>query len=489
MSRRGGDASDHRCGAGAVPSRRAGRARRRRRLAGSGHAHRQRASAGRVRRLVPSAPADGRPGRSSLQLHREPAARRPLGRAAARPADARRAGYPARQPPRRRQPGAARRQPRAGRRLLREHQAAHAGRAVPEARFPHVPPGRPRGDRRPLRVPGRARDGARRPDAVGAQTHAHRRAARGPVRVHPRHTQLRRGAAGLRPARVERDADRHAADAGRVRGERQPGARPDAGGRGPHPEAPPRCAAGRRPALLPLLPRRPRRRAQGRQPPAAAPHGGPRADRDPHRRRARADRRRRRTRTARPPRLGGRAGGRLGVDDHAAWAYAVETGYQLPTLAAAPWLRVGYDRSSGDGNPGDGHHRTFFQLLPTARTYAQLPFYNLMNTADAFAQVLLVPHRIVSLRADYHWLTVSDGNDLWYSGGGATNDHVFGYAGSPAGGRHALAQVIDLSVTVQLLRQLALGTYYGHAFGGDVVRETFAGTGANYGFVELVYRR
>ena len=181
--------------------------------------------------------------------------------------------------------------------------------------------------------------------------------------------------------------------------------------------------------------------------------------------------------------------GDWGVDDHAAWAYAVETGYQLPTFAAAPWLRVGYDRSSGDGNPGDGHHRTFFQLLPTARTYAQLPFYNLMNTADAFAQVLLAPHRIVSLRADYHWLTVSDGNDLWYSGGGATNDHVFGYAGSPAGGRHALAQVVDLSVTVQVLRQLALGTYYGHAFGGGVVRETFAGSGANYGFVELVYRR
>src|SRR5207245_1297399 len=39
--------------------------------------------------------------------------------------------------------------------------------------------------------------------------------------------------------------------------------------------------------------------------------------------------------------------GDWGVDDHAAWAYAVETGYQLPTLAAAPWLRVGYDRSSG----------------------------------------------------------------------------------------------------------------------------------------------
>src|SRR5439155_971106 len=139
--------------------------------------------------------------------------------------------------------------------------------------------------------------------------------------------------------------------------------------------------------------------------------------------------------------------GEWGVDDHLAWAWALETGYQLPALAAAPWLRVGYDWSSGDGNPTDGHHRTFFQILPTARTYAQLPFYNLMNSGDAFAQILLTPHRNLSLRSDYHWLTVSDGRDFWYSGGGATSNHVFGYAGSPAGGQHDLAQVVDLSAS------------------------------------------
>jgi len=181
--------------------------------------------------------------------------------------------------------------------------------------------------------------------------------------------------------------------------------------------------------------------------------------------------------------------GDWGADDHVAWAYAVETGYQLPARFAAPWLRVGYDRSSGDGDPTDGHHRSFFQLLPTARTYAQLPFYNLMNTGDAFAQLLLAPHRDLSLRCDYHWLALSDARDLWYSGGGATNDSTFGYAGAPSGGRHDLAQVIDLSGTVRVLSQLAVNGYYGHAFGGDVVRATFAGRAANYGFVELSYRR
>jgi len=42
---------------------------------------------------------------------------------------------------------------------------------------------------------------------------------------------------------------------------------------------------------------------------------------------------------------------------------------------------------------------------------------------------------------------------------------------------------------VRVLPQLAVGGYFGHAFGGDVVGATFAGRAENYGFVELTYRR
>jgi hypothetical protein len=49
--------------------------------------------------------------------------------------------------------------------------------------------------------------------------------------------------------------------------------------------------------------------------------------------------------------------------------------------------------------------------------------------------------------------------------------------------------VLDLSATVRVLRQLAVSGYFGHAFGGDVVGATFAGRTANYGFVELSYKR
>jgi hypothetical protein len=180
--------------------------------------------------------------------------------------------------------------------------------------------------------------------------------------------------------------------------------------------------------------------------------------------------------------------GQWGRLDHGAWAYALEAGYQLTRVSTQPWLRMGYNRSSGDDDPTDAEHRTFFQVLPTARIYAQLPFFNLMNNQDVFAQLILRPHARVTLRSDYHWLSLTESRDLWYAGGGATNNGIFGFSGAPSGGRRELAHLVDLSVTVSLHSRLTLGAYYGHAFGRDVVGTTFAGEDADYGFTELTFR-
>ncbi len=179
--------------------------------------------------------------------------------------------------------------------------------------------------------------------------------------------------------------------------------------------------------------------------------------------------------------------GTWGRESHSAWAYAVEAGYQLPLVLARPWLRVGWNSSSGDDDPGDGRHRTFFQLIPTARTYARLPFFNLMNLGDAFAELQLRPHDRVLIRSDFHWLRLTEGRDLWYSGGGATSNTFFGYAGSPANGDRSLAALADVSVTVTLHQRLTLEAYYGHAFGRAVVGQTFARRDADYGFLEVTF--
>ena len=179
--------------------------------------------------------------------------------------------------------------------------------------------------------------------------------------------------------------------------------------------------------------------------------------------------------------------GSWGDESHSAWAFAAEGGYQLPQLPASPWLRAGYNRTSGDNNPNDGQHRTFFQLIPTARTYARLPFFNMMNLGDAFLELMLRPHDRVLIRSDVHWLRLTEGHDLWYSGGGATSNTFFGYAGSPANGDRSLATLADISVTWTVFDQLTMEGYYGHAFGHSVVGQTFAGQDANYGFLEMTF--
>jgi alginate export protein len=180
--------------------------------------------------------------------------------------------------------------------------------------------------------------------------------------------------------------------------------------------------------------------------------------------------------------------GEWGQLDHLAWAGAVELGYQLPSVPLKPWLRIGYDASSGDTDPTDGDHGTFFQMLPTARVYAQLPFFNLMNNQDLFAQLILRPHERVTIRTDYHWLSLTERDDLWYAGGGATNAKIFGFSGSPSGGHRELAHLVDLSATVSLHPYLSLGLYYGHAFGRSVVSTSFPDDDADYGFVELTFK-
>jgi hypothetical protein len=111
-----------------------------------------------------------------------------------------------------------------------------------------------------------------------------------------------------------------------------------------------------------------------------------------------------------------------------------------------------------------------------------------MNSQDVFGQLIVKPHPKVTIRTDYHYLRLTETNDLWYAGGGATNDDVFGFSGIPSNDRRELASLVDLTVTVAVLKQLTASLYYGHAFGQGVVRKTFAGTAADYGYVELAYR-
>lgn len=186
-------------------------------------------------------------------------------------------------------------------------------------------------------------------------------------------------------------------------------------------------------------------------------------------------------------------GGDWGTLDHFAWAWDLEVGWQPAALPWKPWVRLGYGRSSGDDDPGDGDHGTFFQILPTARLYSFSTFYNLMNSEDAFLELILRPLPGFFTRTAFHNLRVTESRDLWYQGAGATlrdSDRPigFGFPGRPANGHHDLFQVVETSISYDWNEHLNTNLYYGHLFGGGVVESIFQGDDADYGYLEFTVR-
>jgi Alginate export len=161
--------------------------------------------------------------------------------------------------------------------------------------------------------------------------------------------------------------------------------------------------------------------------------------------------------------------GSWGVLAQRAGAFVGEFGWQPPVQRLEPWLSTGYSYGSGDGNPADSRHGTFFQLLPTPRQYARFPFYNMMNNEDFYGTLNLHPSRKLMLRSEAHALRLARAADLWYLGGGAFQPQTFGYTGRPSNGSRSLANVWDVSADYQITPWFSTTLYYAHAWGKSVI--------------------
>jgi hypothetical protein len=152
-----------------------------------------------------------------------------------------------------------------------------------------------------------------------------------------------------------------------------------------------------------------------------------------------------------------------------AGAFVAEAGWQSTASPLRPWISGGYSFGSGDKDPNDGTHGTFFQLLTTPRQYARFPFYNMMNNEDAYATLNVRPVPRLAVRSELHGLWLSDAADLWYLGGGVFQQGTFGFQGRPSNGHTKLSTAADISVDYPLTHYLNLSLYYSHATGGPVV--------------------
>jgi len=173
--------------------------------------------------------------------------------------------------------------------------------------------------------------------------------------------------------------------------------------------------------------------------------------------------------------------------DHA-WAGAGELGYQWSKAAWRPWLRAGFFRASGDADPTDASHGTFFPLMPTVRKYSLSTVYSLMNLDDIFVHAFFSPSPKLNVRVDLHRLDLATAADRWYSGSGATQQTgtIFGYAGRRSNGATSLGTMLEGSADRAISRRWSVNGYVGLMKGGDVVRGTFAGNWLTFAYVESV---
>jgi hypothetical protein len=182
--------------------------------------------------------------------------------------------------------------------------------------------------------------------------------------------------------------------------------------------------------------------------------------------------------------------GRWGTQQQRAYAIDFEGGWQpkvLPKLKL--WLRTGYTKGSGDNNPNDNTHGTFFPVLPTPRPYARFPFFNMMNTEDLMGALILRPQAKVTFSSEFHSLRLSNANDLWYAGGGVFQPWTFGYIGRFTSGRRSLGNLYDTSAEFRASRKVTLTAYLGYTQGLAAMEQIYPeDNDGRFGYIEFLYR-
>jgi hypothetical protein len=168
---------------------------------------------------------------------------------------------------------------------------------------------------------------------------------------------------------------------------------------------------------------------------------------------------------------------------------SIEMGHRWSRTRLKPALRGGYWWASGDSNPFDDRHGTFFQMLPSSRNYALSSVYTQMNLRDLFAQLQIEPRRFRA-RIEVHALHLANAADLWYQGSGATasEGRYFGFSGRASGGHTALGSVVEGTLDVPINKHWSISGYAGTMSAGDVVRHFFTDKRLTFWLIENAIR-
>lgn len=162
---------------------------------------------------------------------------------------------------------------------------------------------------------------------------------------------------------------------------------------------------------------------------------------------------------------------------HRAFSLSAEAGYTWSGEWWRPRLIGGAVYASGDRDPNDGRHGTFFPMLPTTRPQMLRGTFAQMNLRDIYVGATFHPHPRLRLDSVLHALALAQRQDRWYSGTGATafRGDYFGFSSRASTLRTDLGTLLELSAAAHLRPRWTLTASTAYMRGGDVVRRQFAG--------------
>jgi hypothetical protein len=180
--------------------------------------------------------------------------------------------------------------------------------------------------------------------------------------------------------------------------------------------------------------------------------------------------------------------GRLNDLDHNAAAGIFEVGYQFTEVPTKPWFRMGVNVASGDGDPNDSDHNTFFNMLPTNHLYYgfadQWAFQNLI---DWFAQLMLKPHEKVGVNLTLHRFSLQNDDDFRYFGTGAYTRSNFGYGAQPSRGYRSGGTEIDAVVNYDVNQHLSVQGGYAYMWGHGIFNN-FRDENVSFGYLQVALK-
>jgi hypothetical protein len=177
--------------------------------------------------------------------------------------------------------------------------------------------------------------------------------------------------------------------------------------------------------------------------------------------------------------------GSVGPQTIRAWAMTGGAAYEFHPVPARPRVFAQYDFASGNSNPSDGFHRTFDTIYPTAHDrFGIVDQFGWQNIRSWRTGATIVPHRRLTLTAQYLDFRVATANDAVYNTSGGS----IAFSTSPAQSSTRLGVEVDVYSWYELNRHLNIGGGYGRFDAGPFLSPLTTGHTYSYPYFAINFK-